>query len=44
MKGGLKDRLIRIIVGLDRSRDLVENLRNSLDICNDEGYNAPEDM
>ena len=31
MKGGLKDGLIRISVGLERARDIVEDVRNSLD-------------
>ena len=30
IKGGLKDGLISISVGLERARDLVENLRNSV--------------
>ena len=44
MKGGLKDGLIRIIMGLERARDLVENLRNLLDLCNGEGCDVPEDI
>ena len=44
MKGGLKDGLIRISVGLERARDLVEDLRNSLDMCDDEGCGVPEDL
>ena len=44
MKGGLKDGLIRIIVGLERARDIVDDLRNSLDLCNDKGCNVLEDM
>ena len=44
MKGGLKDRFIRISVGLDRARDIVEDLRNSLDLCGDKGFDVPENL
>ena len=44
MKGGLKDGIIHIIVGLDRARDLVDDIRNSLDLCHDEGYDVLEDL
>ena len=44
MKGGLKDGLIHITVVLERARDLVDDLRNSLDLCNDEGCDVPEDL
>ena len=37
MKGGLKDRLIFISVVLERARGIVDDLRNSLDICDEEG-------
>lgn len=35
--GGLHDGLIRISVGLERAKDLVADLKNSLDLCDDEG-------
>jgi methionine-gamma-lyase len=35
--GGLHDGLIRISIGLERSKDLVEDLKNSLDMCDDDG-------
>ena len=44
MKGGLKDRFIRIIVGLERARDLVDDLHNLLDLCDGEGCDVPEDV
>ena len=44
MKGGLKDGIICISVVLDRARDLVDNLCNSLDLCNDEGCDVLEDL
>ena len=44
MKGGLKDGLIRISMGLERARDLVDDLRNSLDLCEDEGCDVLEDL
>ena len=37
MKVGLKDEIIRISVGLDIARDLMDSLRNSLDGCENEG-------
>ena len=40
----MKDGLIRIIVELERARDLMDNLRNSLDPCDDEGCDVPEDL
>ena len=44
MKGGLKDGLTRISVGLERSRDIVDDIRNLLDICDDMGCYVLEDM
>ena len=44
MKGGLKDSLICISMGLDRYRDLVENIRNSLDLCDNEGCDILDDL
>ena len=44
MKGGLKDGLVRISVVLKRARDLMEDLRNSLDLCDGEGCDVLEDM
>ena len=44
MKGGLKYGLIHISVVLERARDLVDNLRNSIDIFNDNGCDVLEDL
>ena len=44
MKGRLKDGLIRMSVGLERGRDLVENLRNSLDLYDNEVCDVLEDL
>ena len=44
MKGGLKDGFIYITVGLERARDFMDNIRNSLDLCDDEGSDVPEDL
>ena len=44
IKGGLKDGLIRINVGLERAKYLVENICNSLDIYDNEGCDVLEDM
>ncbi|CAB9522644.1 expressed unknown protein [Seminavis robusta] len=35
--GGLHDGLIRLSIGLERAKDLVHDLKNSLDMCDDEG-------
>mmetsp|Transcript_4250 Transcript_4250/g.5595 ORF Transcript_4250/g.5595 Transcript_4250/m.5595 type:complete len:510 (+) Transcript_4250:85-1614(+) len=37
LAGGLHDGLIRLSVGLERAKDLVEDLRNSLDLCDEDG-------
>lgn len=37
MAGGLHDGLIRISVGLERAKDLVEDLKNALDRCDVDG-------
>ena len=42
--GGLKDGLVRTSVGLERARDIVDNLHNSFDLCDDEGCNVLEDL
>ena len=44
MKGGLKGRLMRISVVLERARGIVDDLRNSLDICDEEGCDVLEDL
>ena len=44
MKGGLEDGLIHISVGLERARDLVDDLQNSLGLCSDEGCDVLEDL
>ena len=44
MKGGLKYGIICISVGLERARYIVDNLRNSLNLCENEGCNVPEDL
>ena len=46
IEGGLKDRLVRISVGFERSRDLVDDLRNSLDrdLCNGKSCDVLEDL
>ena len=35
--GGLHDGLIRISIGLERAKDLVEDLKNALDRCDEDG-------
>lgn len=37
LAGGLPDGLIRISVGLEKASDLVEDLKTSLDLCNEDG-------
>ena len=46
IEGGLKDRLVRISVGFERSRDLVDDLQNSLDrdLCNGKSCDVLEDL
>ena len=44
MKGGSKDGFIHISVELERARDLVDDIRNLLDICDDEGCDVPEEL
>ena len=44
IKGGLKDRIVHISMGLDRYRDLVDNIRNSLDLCDNEGCDILDDL
>ena len=35
IKGGLKDGIIHISVGLERVRDIVDDIHNSINLCND---------
>ena len=44
MNGELKNGLICISVGLDRARDLVNNLCNLHNLCNGEGFNVLENL
>ena len=44
MKGGLKDGLIRNIAGLEIARYPVDNLRNSINLCDDKGCDVLEDL
>ena len=44
MKGGLKDGLTHISVGLEIARDLMDDLRNLLDLCDDKGCDVLEDL
>jgi len=37
LAGGLHDGLIRLSVGLERAKDLVEDLKNALDLCDEDG-------
>lgn len=37
MAGGLHDGLIRVSIGLEKASDLVEDLKNALDLCDDDG-------
>uniref|UniRef100_A0A7S4J5B5 cystathionine gamma-lyase n=1 Tax=Odontella aurita TaxID=265563 RepID=A0A7S4J5B5_9STRA len=41
LAGGLPDGLIRLSVGLERARDLVEDLRSALDRCDEDGCDVP---
>ena len=41
--GGLHDGLIRLSVGLEKAKDLVEDLRSALDRCDEDGCDVPED-
>ena len=42
LAGGLHDGLIRISIGLERAKDLVEDLKNSLDLCDEDGCTVEE--
>ena len=42
--GGLHDGLIRISVGLERAKDLVEDLKNALDLCDEDGCDVEVDI
>ena len=44
MKGGFKEGLIHISMGLERDRDIVGNIRNWLDLCNNDYCDVPEDL
>ena len=44
MKGGLKDELTRISVGMNTARDIVDDLRNSIYLCDDKGCNILENL
>ena len=37
LAGGLHDGLIRLSVGLEKAKDLVDDLKNSLDLCDEDG-------
>mmetsp|Transcript_20996 Transcript_20996/g.58381 ORF Transcript_20996/g.58381 Transcript_20996/m.58381 type:complete len:175 (-) Transcript_20996:455-979(-) len=37
LAGGLADGLIRLSVGLEKAKDLVDDLKNALDRCDEEG-------
>eukprot|EP00980_Cylindrotheca_fusiformis_P007478 scaffold1549_cov105-Cylindrotheca_fusiformis.AAC.7 len=37
LAGGLHDGLIRVSVGLEKAQDLVDDLKNALDLCDDDG-------
>jgi len=39
MAGGLHDGLIRLSVGLEKAKDLIADLQNALDLCDEEGCN-----
>jgi cystathionine beta-lyase/cystathionine gamma-synthase len=41
LAGGLHDGLIRISVGLEKASDLVNDLKNALDICDEDGCHVP---
>jgi methionine-gamma-lyase len=43
LSGGLHDGLIRVSVGLERAKDLVEDLRSALDRCDEDGCAMPDD-
>ena len=44
MKGGSKDGHIRTSVVLERARDIVDDLLNSLNLCDNKGCDVPEDL
>ena len=37
LAGGLADGLIRLSVGLEKASDLIDDLKNALDRCDEEG-------
>jgi len=37
LAGGLKDGLIRVSIGLEKAKDLVDDLKNALDKCDEDG-------
>mmetsp|Transcript_16897 Transcript_16897/g.24772 ORF Transcript_16897/g.24772 Transcript_16897/m.24772 type:complete len:515 (+) Transcript_16897:150-1694(+) len=43
LAGGLQDGLIRISVGLERAKDLVDDLKNALDLCDEDGCDVVEE-
>jgi methionine-gamma-lyase len=43
LAGGLHDGLIRVSVGLEKCSDLVNDLRNALDRCDEDGCVIPDD-
>lgn len=41
LAGGLHDGLIRISIGLEKASDLVNDLKNALDVCDEDGCDVP---
>lgn len=43
LAGGLHDGLIRLSVGLEKAKDLVDDLKNALDLCDEDGCDVPDE-
>lgn len=41
LAGGLHDGLIRVSIGLENAKDLVDDLENALNLCDDDGCDVP---
>ena len=44
MAGGLHDGLIRVSIGLEKADDLVNDLKNALDLCDEDGCSVDLDL
>jgi len=44
LAGGLPDGLIRLSVGLEKARDILDDLKNALDRCDEDGCDVPPEL